>query len=287
MLVRRWLQRPWTCCLVSPVGLTFTQARKTNKTPCIVPREILLKKGYNVVALQRSETPELVKLADTYSGSLVISKGDVAKDEDNKASLVAAVDVAMQMYSRLDGLILNAGTLSPLGKISSMTDRLAEHKALFDTNYFSLVSIISHALPFLNERANKDLQEREEISGRIVMVSSGASTGGVAGWGAYSASKAAMNSLARTLGNEEPNISTLAVRPGVVDTEMQTSLRATGEQHMSAKDFSKFTGLHERGELVPPEKPGAVLAGLAIKATKEWSGNFVSWDAEEMKEYAM
>ncbi|KDE05880.1 hypothetical protein MVLG_03823 [Microbotryum lychnidis-dioicae p1A1 Lamole] len=245
--------------------------------------EILLKNGYNVVALQRSETPELVKLADTYSGSLVISKGDVAKDEDNKA----AVDVAMQMFSRLDGLILNAGTLSPLGKISSMAGRLAEHKALFDTNYFSLVSLISHALPFLNERANKDLQEGEEISGRIVMVSSGASTGGVAGWGAYSASKAAMNSLARTLGNEELHISTLAVRPGVVDTEMQASLRATGEQYMSAKDFSKFTGLHERGELVPPEKPGAVLAGLAIKATKELSGSFVSWDAEEMKGYAM
>lgn len=43
-----------------------------------------------------------------------------------------------------------------------------------------------------------------------------------------SASKAAMNSLARTLGNEEPSIVTVAVRPGIVDTDMQKAIRETG-----------------------------------------------------------
>ena len=65
------------------------------------------------------------------------------------------------------------------------------------------------------------------------MVSSGAATGGVQGWGAYSASKAALNSVVRTLGNEEPDVVSIALRPGVVDTEMQEIIRDKGEFHRS------------------------------------------------------
>jgi hypothetical protein len=56
---------------------------------------------------------------------------------------------------------------------------------------------------------------------------------------------------------------------------------------MTTKDHSRFTGLHESGNLVPPHKPGGVLAGLALKAAKDLSGSFVSWDAKEMEGYAM
>ena len=94
--------------------------------------------------------------------------------------------------------------------------RLEEYRKLFEINYFSLISIIAHALPSLNlVKASQDAK----LTGRIILVSSGAATKGVAGWGAYSSSKAAMNSLARTLGSEEPTVVTLAVRPGVVDSE--------------------------------------------------------------------
>jgi NAD(P)-dependent dehydrogenase (short-subunit alcohol dehydrogenase family) len=45
------------------------------------------------------------------------------------------------------------------------------------------------------------------------------------GWSAYSASKAAINSLSQSLALEEPSITSLAIRPGVVDTEMQNDIR--------------------------------------------------------------
>lgn len=38
-----------------------------------------------------------------------------------------------------------------------------------------------------------------------------------------------MNSLARTLGNEEPTIMTISCRPGIVDTVMQNAIRDTGK----------------------------------------------------------
>lgn len=94
-----------------------------------------------------------------------------------------------------------------------------------------------------------------------------------------------MNSLARTLANEEPSICTVSIRPGVVDTDMQGQIREKGANHMKAEDHARFTGLHRDGKLVAPQDPGAVLANLALHAKQDLSGQFVSWDAEEMSEY--
>lgn len=152
---------------------------------------------------------------------------------------------------------VNAAILSPMGTTLNLGSQLAEVKKLFDINYFSLISMVALAIPHLG----KPKTGGDSTTGRIIMVSSGAATKGVSGWGAYSwvilflcattgpdvdvpafgepstnlcfqhcsASKAVLNSLARTLGSEEPSIVTVAVRPGVVDTEMQVAIRETGE----------------------------------------------------------
>lgn len=131
---------------------------------------------------------------------------------------------------------MNAGTLDPLGRTAAMAgpERLAAYKSLFDVNFFPLVSLAAHALPYLKETSDK---EPGSVPGRIIMVSSGAATGGVAGWGAYSSSKAALNSLVRTLGNEEPDVVTVAVRPGTPNTNMQAEIRAQGPDHMLPKEL--------------------------------------------------
>ncbi|GAA5943527.1 hypothetical protein JCM10213_005520 [Rhodosporidiobolus nylandii] len=243
--------------------------------------EILLSNGLNVVSLQRTETPELTALANKYPGVLLISKGDVTKDEDNKA----AVDAAMQSFGRLDGLILNAGTLHPVSAIRDLTassGKLDEFRNLMEVNFYSLVSILTHAIPYLKERDGKDLKEGEP-AGRVVLVSSGAATGGVSGWAAYNASKAALNSLGRTLGNEEPDIVTVAIRPGTPDTQMQSTIREIGGDHMLPSDHARFLTLHKEGKLLPPHEPGGVLAGAALNAPKEWSGSFRNWNDAEVE----
>jgi len=67
----------------------------------------------------------------------------------------------------------------------------------------------------------------------VILVSSGAAVGGVAGWGAYNASKAALNSLGRTLASEEEDLVVVSVRPGVVGTEMQEKIREIGKSSFS------------------------------------------------------
>ncbi|KAG9768521.1 hypothetical protein KCU88_g7183, partial [Aureobasidium melanogenum] len=111
--------------------------------------------------------------------------------------------------------------------------------------------------------------------GRIVFTSSGAANTGYTSWGAYGASKAAMNHLAMTLKNEEPDVTSVSIRPGMVDTAMQGDIRDKYLQNMDEKDRGKFANAKKEGKLLPPEKPGHVIAELALRAEKELSGLFL------------
>jgi NAD(P)-dependent dehydrogenase (short-subunit alcohol dehydrogenase family) len=77
-----------------------------------------------------------------------------------------------------------------------------------------------------------------------------------------------------TLAVEEPDITTVAIRPGVVDTQMQVEVRGHNSV-MDEKDTDKFRSLFEKGELLKPEQPGNVIAKLAVGAGKELSGKFL------------
>jgi NAD(P)-dependent dehydrogenase (short-subunit alcohol dehydrogenase family) len=74
-----------------------------------------------------------------------------------------------------------------------------------------------------------------------------------------------------TLTAEEPDITSISVRPGVVDTDMQKVVRGHSTV-MDAKDAEKFKTLHESGKLLRPEQPGNVIARLALGAERELGG---------------
>ena len=113
--------------------------------------------------------------------------------------------------------------------------------------------------------------------GRIIFTSSGASMRAYSSWGAYGASKAALNHLAMTLAVEEPDITTISLRPGVVDTDMQRDIRDIYQEHMDYKDREKFSSLYKTGQLLKPEQPGHVIAKLVLAGTKELSGQFIRY----------
>lgn len=114
-------------------------------------------------------------------------------------------------------------------------------------------------------------------NGRIIFTSSGAAINAYTGWGVYGATKAALNHLALTLGAEEPEVTTIAVRPGVVDTKMQQEIRDVHSKMMQEKDTKRFVQLYKDGSLLQPEQPGHVLAQLAIKGPRELSGRFLRY----------
>ena len=107
----------------------------------------------------------------------------------------------------------------------------------------------------------------------------------------------------RTIANEEPKVTFVAVRPGRVDTpvcpslracsykrpmfasQMQAVLRADGANSMSESSYQEFVQAHADGKLIKPEDPGHVIASLALNAPKDLSGQFVSWETDVCKPY--
>jgi NAD(P)-dependent dehydrogenase (short-subunit alcohol dehydrogenase family) len=198
-------------------------------------------------------------------GRAAVVVGDVSRQE----TCDELVSAAIEETGRLDAVVNNAGVLGPIGMIAD-TDPAGWERNLA-INLLAPFRLVQGALPHLRE-----------AEGRIINVSSGAAQRAVPAWGAYCAAKAALNSLTRQLAAEEPAVVSIAVRPGVVDTAMQAEIREQGAEEMPGEDYARFVRYHEQGELLPPELPGRALAVLALYAPPEWSGEFLSWDDEEV-----
>jgi NAD(P)-dependent dehydrogenase (short-subunit alcohol dehydrogenase family) len=106
----------------------------------------------------------------------------------DELAFTRAIQSVPAKYGRLDALVLNAGVLDPMTRITSTDTSLDAWRTHFETNVYSLVTALKAAAPSLRESPN---------GGKVIFVSSGAAVGGIAGWGPYNASKAAMNSFNR------------------------------------------------------------------------------------------
>lgn len=224
-----------------------------------------------VVAISRTRSPELLELLERHTTRVLTVECDVTDEE----GLTRAIGLAEKTFGAIDGMILNAGVIDPMGRIDSPEITLSQWKSHFDVNFFSLVTALRAALPTLR---------KSQVGGRVVFVSSGSAVSGMTGGGPYNAGKAAMNSLCRTIANEEPDVAFVAVRPGMVNTAMQDNVRANVGS-MSEQDKQRFLKPHADGTLLRPEDPGHVIAALALKAPKTLSGQFVSWDKDECAEF--
>ena len=227
----------------------------------------LLQRSHKLVLLARS-APPLHDLSAQYTGQVEVLTGDLS----DFSLGVQAVERAVEKWGQLDGLIVNHGVLDPVKRVA---DSSADAwRQAFDVNFFSAVALSQAAIP-----------ELRKTKGCILFTSSGAAAGAYPTWGAYGSAKAAMNHLAMTLGVEEKKITTISVRPGVVDTEMQREIREKHHGAMDKDDAARFAELKKNGGLLKPEQPGHVMAKLVLDAPKELSGKFLSWNAEELKKF--
>lgn len=218
----------------------------------------LLSSKVNVIAVVRDKS-SLAELSGQYTDTLAIVEGDV-----RNASTIESAASAAEHLGSLDGVVYNAGVLDPVSKVAN-ADANA-WKELFDINLFSIVASLPVWLPML--RSSK---------GRIIMISSGAAVSSYQGWSAYGCSKAAMNHLAQDLGVEEPDVTTVAVRPGVIDTDMQKSIREQHGSVMNPDNHAKFTSLKADGGLVEPETVSKVIAQMSLSLPHDQSGKFIQW----------
>jgi NAD(P)-dependent dehydrogenase (short-subunit alcohol dehydrogenase family) len=213
----------------------------------------LARHGAAVAILSRSEA-EVAEVAGAISskgGRALALSADVA----DFAAVTDAVERTARELGPVDILVNNAAIIGPLNLLGQ-TDP-AEWTRVMAINVNGAYHCMRLVLPGMLERD----------WGRIINVSSGAATGsGLPRASAYSASKAALDMITLAAASElaGSNVCVNAVYPGVVDTAMQTALRAAPPEEFGSEASARFHGYYERGELLDPHEPGRLITAVAI-----------------------
>ena len=79
-----------------------------------------------------------------------------------------------------------------------------------------------------------------------------------------------------TVAREEPDITSVSIRPGMVNTQMQADLREKHTETLGEQDAQKYVSAYKENRLLRPEQPAHVIANLAVRATREQSGKFLT-----------
>jgi len=116
------------------------------------------------------------------------------------------------------------------------------------------------------------IPELRKSKGCVVWVSSGAAMNPYVAWAAYGSSKAALHSIATHLAIEEPDICSVSIQPGRVDTDLQKTIREQGQASMDSNAHAGFVDDFNSGRLLKPEVPAAVMARVVTAPQWEWNG---------------
>ena len=175
-----------------------------------------------------------------------IQQSDFNNGISTREGAKVLVDQVVARFGKLDVLAHTVGGFAGGQSITDTDD--ATFQRMFDLNLNSVFHILRAAIPPL----------RQAGAGRIIAIGSRAALEPGPGVGAYSASKAAMVSLIRTvaLENKVAGVTANVILPGTMDTPANRNA-------MLNADFSKW---------VRPETVASLVTWLAGDAGKDVNG---------------
>jgi len=187
-----------------------------------------------------------------------------ACDVSDFAAVEALVAETNRRFGRIDILINNAGVIEPIGPLAE-TDP-AEWRRNIEINLIGAYHAVRAVLP----------QMMTAGAGTIVNVSSGAAHRPLEGWSAYCSAKAGLAMLTESLALEtaQSGVRVFGLAPGVIDTEMQVTIRASGVNRVSRIP---------RTELAPVDRPATAILYLCGNAADDLAGRELSLGDPEFR----
>lgn len=189
--------------------------------------------NYIVFSISRSKTTD-------------VNYEQIQADLSNIENAVTALNSIFSNLNSISSITLinNAGSLGDINTLGNLSSEKIQQTILLNT---------TTPLVLTNEfiRLTKALTCKKQI----INISSGAATSPYSGWSVYCTSKAAIDMTTKTTALEqneiENGVKCVAIYPGVVDTNMQTTIRKTTESEF--KNVQRFKQLKENNELYTPE----------------------------------
>lgn len=220
----------------------------------------LLRSGNTLICIARSANADLDAQAESAGARIEQWQHDLAQPEAAAQRLQTWLGAQNPAAFASATLINNAGVIpriAPLAQQRSAADRAGLAQAL----RVGLEAPMLLAAAFLAATENWIQVER-----KLLNISSGLGRRAMASQAAYCAAKAGLDHMSRCLALDEARkprgARVCALAPGVIDTAMQTRLRAAAPD--SFPDHPHFVNLHTNGQLSSPAATATrVLAWLA------------------------
>ena len=209
--------------------------------------EALIGRGFAVLGVGRSPPP------DRRRAHYRFVSFDLAQVERIDEALHPAFAVLAAAKPVSVCLVNNAALAGPVGTLGKLA--AAEIAASLAVN---LAAVVALSNLFCRVFADPALPRR------VINVSSGAAQSPLSGEGVYCAAKAGMEMLTRVLAAErgEGSLRSIAVRPGVIDTDMQAFARSQSPDLLPSVEL--FKGFHRDGHLVAPAVVAAKIVDRLI-----------------------
>jgi len=211
------------------------------------------------VAISGRNQKTLDEAVKTLGDGVLAVQADTAKLGETEKFLTKVV----QKFGKIDVLFVNAG-VAKFAPLTETPESLFDEQ--FDINIKGAYFTIQKAVPHLNDGAS------------IILNTSVAGTTGTPGTSAYSATKAALRSLARTAAAElvERGIRVNTVAPGPIVTPI---FGRTGLPQQAVDDFAKsIVETNPMKRFGQPEEVAGVVAFLASKDASYVTGVEINVD---------
>jgi NAD(P)-dependent dehydrogenase (short-subunit alcohol dehydrogenase family) len=230
--------------------------------------ETLAALGAAVVLASRNapELDEVVKVIKRSGGKALAQTADVADERQ-----VQDLALATARWVGPASILVNcAGMVDPMAPLARSDPALWLRNVAINVGGTYLPT--RAVLPGMLDRG----------FGRIVNISSGAATRPSAGWTAYSASKAAVVQLTRSLALEieGTGVTACAFNPGAMDTEMQERIRRASPADFPRAD--EYRAAAREGRLIDPKLPARAIAYLALPGTLQ-NGKALDYEDEALR----
>ena len=211
----------------------------------------LARQGARVILAARSEND-----AKVVAENIRAEGGDAFAcgcDVSDYEAVQTLRETVLEHYGKVTGLVNNAGVVEPIARLEESDPALWAQAITI--NLIGAYNAIRALLPIFYG----------QDKGVIVNLSSGAAFTPLEGWSAYCSSKAGLAMLTQAVALEaaENNIFVYGFAPGLVDTDMQAKIRASGINRVSQI---------ARDSLSQPQAIASAVAWLFTPAAADLSG---------------